>query len=267
MNDKNSKIAFDIGELPENIDLDSPPVTGFDYLYRVRLESRKCPKVVVSNIDTAQFVRHQTVSVDFCNGFIRALPGFEPNQKWQKEQLILFTDTRNKLFTHRTYLKTKFHKREYPNFDSQSWCIYTLGKEKCHLIYNVKGNEEEGNSSPVPKKQRVTDMGNPPLLSIILYMAQHNVIRLILYHIDWLERHPVFSHEQGEWLYALLLCLEKPLDPDTCSLLRRLSRICSTLRSKLSDPHDEFLNPLNLLITIISDYFDQKDMSDNFLNE
>ena len=38
---------------------------------------------------------------------------------------------------------------------------------------------------------------------------------------------------QGRWFYALLVCLEKPLLPETTSLLRTLARLCATLRASL----------------------------------
>lgn len=267
MGDRYLKKAFDLGELPENIDLDSPPVTGFDYLYRVRLETKKCPKVVVSNIDTTQFICQQTVKFDLCNGFIRAAPGFEPTDQWQKEQLTFFTKTRDELFTHRESLKSKFPRREFPKLSRRTeWFVYCLGKEKYEQLFGKKAEELEESGPPKSKKSRISNDRNKPLLSIILYLHQGYIIKLLSYHIEWLEK-ARFSHEQGEWLYALLLCLEKPLDPDTCALLRSLSRVCSSLRSSLVDPEDEALKPLNTIITIISQYFDQKDMSDNFLKD
>lgn len=265
MDDTYLKKAFDLGELPENIDLDAPPVTGFDYLYRVRLETKKCPKVVVSNMDTTQFICQQTVKFDLCNGFIRASPGFEPDKKWQEEQLNHFTQTRDQLFFNRDTLKTKFRKKDFPKLNKKvEWCVYCLGKEKYEQTYGAKyENFEDESGAPKRKKSRITTEKNLPLLSIILYLSQNHVIKLITYHVEWLEK-AKFSHDQGKWLYALLLCLETPLDPDTCALLRSLARVCSSLRSDLSDADDEALKPLNSIITIVSEYFDQIDMSDNF---
>lgn len=253
-----TKKAFDIGDPPDDIDLDAPPVTGFDYLYRVRLETRNCPKVVVSNIDTSQFLCHQTVKVDFGNGFIRATPGFEPNSKWQENQLNTFSRYRDELLTNREALKMKFAKREYPGLRKKEWCLYSLGWEKFEEIYDKDWAK--------CKTFAFSDKGNPPLLSVILYLNQSEITTLLSYHIDWLQKIK-FTHFQGEWIYALLSRLEKPLDPDTCSLLRNLSRVCSILRSELSSPEDEALKPLNIIITIISNCFDQKDMNDDFLNE
>lgn len=267
MNEFNKK-AFDIGELPENIDLDAPPVTGFDYLYRVRLETKNCPKVVVSDIDTTQFICHQTVKFDFCNGFVRASPGFEPDSNWQDDVLSSFTKIRDERRRHDDLLKSKFPAREMPNLSNRSsWCKFCLGKDRYAQICGKKEiADREEDDSPKRKRTRVCNEGNPPYLSFMLYLNQGDIMTLIKYHVEWLKVLK-FTHNQGEWLYALLVCLQKPLAPDACDLLRSLSRICSSLRSDILDPEDEALVALNMLITIISHYFDQRDMSDDFFNE
>lgn len=38
---------------------------------------------------------------------------------------------------------------------------------------------------------------------------------------------------QGQWFFALMACLEKPLVPEACSLLRELARNCANLRATL----------------------------------
>jgi len=38
---------------------------------------------------------------------------------------------------------------------------------------------------------------------------------------------------QGRWFYALLACLEKPLHPEACALIRNLARHCASLRASL----------------------------------
>ena len=38
---------------------------------------------------------------------------------------------------------------------------------------------------------------------------------------------------QGQWFYSLLAALEKPLLPESCSLIRSLARVCSNLRASL----------------------------------
>ncbi|GBN42692.1 Gem-associated protein 2 [Araneus ventricosus] len=267
MEDNFMKRAFDIGDEPKNFDLNAPPVTGFDYLYRVRIESRNCPKVVVSDIDKTKFLNRQTITIDDGNGFISARPGFEADPEWREEQLELFIANRIKMSENRDYLKQKFPRKDVPRINKkQEWCLYCLGVEKHDLVYGKAEKLEasnDDNTAVNPKKARFSDSPNPPLLSVMLYMNQSRVAKLLSYHIDWLEEIG-FCHPQGEWLYALLVALEKPLDPDTCALLRSLSRQCSKLRNELSTSDHEFVRPLNLFLSIVAHYFDQKDMSDDF---
>ncbi|XP_035205568.1 gem-associated protein 2-like [Stegodyphus dumicola] len=260
------KRAFDLSELPKTVDLNSPPVSGLDYLYRVRLESRKCPKIVVSNIDTAQFLHLQNVKVDFCNGFVAAKPGFAPDPRWQKEVLELFMHSKQRFSKNRVMLKTKFPRPDFPKLSKQEqWCIFCLGPKKHDELYNVL-SKTDCEPSAKGKKLRLSESGNEPLLSVVAHLNQRSVIRLLSYHIDWLEDGS-FTHDQGVWIYALLVCLEKPLEPDTCALLRSLSRCCTTHRAKLNNPEDTVLKSLNLIISIIANYFDQKDMSDKFTTD
>ncbi|KAG8182648.1 hypothetical protein JTE90_018484 [Oedothorax gibbosus] len=370
MSEKNSRKAFDIGRIPKNLDLSSPPVTGFDYLYRVRLETRKCPKVVVSNIDTTKFLSRQTVQVDPFNGFVRARPGFEPDPAWQDDQLDTFITTRTEVFQNREEMKKKFPKRNFPKItDEQGWCLFCLGSTIHQKVFTSGQNKvettdnaqahfsgstfqrfprestadslgafvskkstndssgvphssstadsklssdsqtlisnssntmdtseaaEESSSSVIdrnfkknlrtqnsqsttpdsePKSKRsrctnpdVTSDGHPPLLSIVLRLNQTRITRLLAFHLNWLDT-AGYSDAQGRWLYALLMCLEKPLDPGDCAMLRSLSRKCSRLRSEIVDPKDGLVLSINLVLSIISRFFDQKDMSDGFLVE
>ncbi|GFQ64574.1 gem-associated protein 2 [Trichonephila clavata] len=265
----NMKLAFKIGKPPKNVNFDAPPMTGVEYLYRVKLEKRKCPKVVVSNIDKTKYRSRQTVTVDDHNGFICARPGFEPNPDWQEEQLELFSNSKTTMFENRTNLKEKFPRRDVPKINKfKEWCLYCLGSDKHRLICREDELEAsvDTQTAEASKKPRMDDVceSNPPLLSVMLYMNQKRIAKLLSYHIDWLEELG-FSHCQGEWLYALLVGLEKPLDPDTCAMLRTLARLCSRLRNDLTSTDHEFLKPLNLILSIISEYFDQKDMSDKFI--
>ncbi|KAL2789992.1 gem-associated protein 2 isoform beta [Daubentonia madagascariensis] len=71
-----------------------------------------------------------------------------------------------------------------------------------------------------------------------------------------------FTPELGRWLYALLACLEKPLLPEAHSLIRQLARRCSEVRLLVDSKDDERVPALNLLICLVSRYFDQRDLAD-----
>ncbi|XP_016283773.1 gem-associated protein 2 isoform X2 [Monodelphis domestica] len=73
---------------------------------------------------------------------------------------------------------------------------------------------------------------------------------------------PGIDYVQGRWLYALLACLEKPLLPEAHSLIRQLARRCAEVRFLVESKEDERVPALNLLICLVSRYFDQRDLAD-----
>jgi len=103
--------------------------------------------------------------------------------------------------------------------------------------------------------------GHPPLISVIMHLSQSMIEALLKHHCTHLNDRG-FHVQQGPWIYALLSLLEKPLSPDTCSTLRDLARVCGRLRARLDSPSHPHLTPLNLFISIVARYFDQKDLAD-----
>lgn len=211
-----------------------PPTSGDEYLRRVQEEYRKCPKVVVADIDTTRFLANRTVRIDSTGHWEPAPSGFAPSPQWQKKQVACFSEVRKKLANHRMVVKKADVK--LPKIDDDAgWCKFCFG-----------GNGVEGST---------------PLLSLVCSMSQPILEQVLGYHVSWMEV-TGFTSQQGRWFYSLLACLEKPLTPETCSTLRSLARACATLRLKLSSNEDPRLSPLNLLITLVANYFDQKDLAE-----
>ncbi|KZS01392.1 Survival of motor neuron protein-interacting protein 1 [Daphnia magna] len=104
------------------------------------------------------------------------------------------------------------------------------------------------------------------MLPIILSLNQFMVETLLEYNVQWLEE-TSFSQQRGQWLYALLAKLEKPLKPEMCSLIRTLARLCSTFRANLASAEDPLLPQLNLFICLVGRYFDQTDLADPIKQE
>ena len=102
--------------------------------------------------------------------------------------------------------------------------------------------------------------GFPPMLRILLRMEPKQVQSNLAYQVEWLKTYG-FSNNQGKWIYALMVCLEKPLYPSVISNLRDLSRQCAQLRT-LAKPGSSEMNGLNLIICIVGKYFDQADLLD-----
>lgn len=63
----------------------------------------------------------------------------------------------------------------------------------------------------------------------------------------------------GSWLYAVLSCLQTPLEPDVHSTLRDIARACIRLRNNIAIEEHEKAIPYNLFIFLIAKYFGQLD--------
>jgi survival of motor neuron protein-interacting protein 1 len=72
-----------------------------------------------------------------------------------------------------------------------------------------------------------------PTLTVVLSMNQPTIEQVLEYLIEFLDDQKCIQPDLGRWLYALLVALELPLNPDMCSNLRSLARTCSEMRSHL----------------------------------
>jgi len=107
-----------------------------------------------------------------------------------------------------------------------------------------------------------SDSGNPPLLSILVNIGQPMVDILLNWHSQWLEECNHITHLHGQWIFALLSCLELPLHPDTCSTIRFIARVCQRIRNSMVDPEASELAAVNLIICLVGRYFSQTDLAD-----
>ncbi|KAI8855300.1 survival motor neuron interacting protein 1-domain-containing protein [Chytridium lagenaria] len=112
-----------------------------------------------------------------------------------------------------------------------------------------------------------------PLLNITAAMDHESAINLLQNHIQWI-RNDDITPFQVQWVLALLLRLETPLFSEHVSTLRDLCRKCQKVRSQMikcgkipSEPFDTDSHPavigLRVIVTIITGYFGQKDLSDD----
>ncbi|KAK7101891.1 gem-associated protein 2-like [Littorina saxatilis] len=238
-------------------DLNVPPTTGNEYLRRVREEAKKCPKVVVANeLDTSVYRHKQTVKVQ-PKDTMPAPKGFSPSGTWVKMQVAHFVTLRQKILRFKALMAKKdvgIPNVKLPQHnDAESWCRLCFGR------LQLKTTGEDGSSETSSLQN--DGNGTPPLLSIIARMDQPTVIKVLEYHVNWLEA-TGFTRRQGQWFYSLLASLQKPLTPESCSWLRHLARISSILRATLKSPEEEVLHELNLLICLVANYFDQRDLAD-----
>ncbi|XP_016781512.1 gem-associated protein 2 isoform X3 [Pan troglodytes] len=223
-------------DLTEGFDPSVPPRTPQEYLRRVQIEAAQCPDVVVAQIDPKKLKRKQSVNISL-SGCQPAPEGYSPTLQWQQQQVAQFSTV-----------------RQPKSEDEEGWKKFCLGEKLC----------ADGAVGPATNESPGIDyvqIGFPPLLSIVSRMNQATVTSVLEYLSNWFGERD-FTPELGRWLYALLACLEKPLLPEAHSLIRQLARRCSEVRLLVDSKDDERVPALNLLICLVSRYFDQRDLAD-----
>uniref|UniRef100_A0A2R9CIG3 Gem-associated protein 2 n=1 Tax=Pan paniscus TaxID=9597 RepID=A0A2R9CIG3_PANPA len=235
-------------DLTEGFDPSVPPRTPQEYLRRVQIEAAQCPDVVVAQIDPKKLKRKQSVNISL-SGCQPAPEGYSPTLQWQQQQVAQFSTVRQNVNKHRSHWKSQqldsnvtMPKSE----DEEGWKKFCLGEKLC----------ADGTVGPATNES--------PGIDYVQVRAVATVTSVLEYLSNWFWRKRLYSRigSIGRWLYALLACLEKPLLPEAHSLIRQLARRCSEVRLLVDSKDDERVPALNLLICLVSRYFDQRDLAD-----
>ena len=72
-----------------------------------------------------------------------------------------------------------------------------------------------------------------PTLNTLFCFNQSDVEQVLEYLVQFVETERKVEYKIGQWIYTLLVILEQPLQPDTCSCLRSLARACSVIRADI----------------------------------
>ncbi|GBM82881.1 hypothetical protein AVEN_183738-1 [Araneus ventricosus] len=113
------------------------------------------------------------------------------------------------------FLKKKFPRKvKIPEVEITDWCLFCLGSRLYSKIYGEKQSEK-------PSKE----VGHLPVLSIIVHLNQHKVLMVLKYLHDWFLNLGM-EESLGMWVYALLACLNKPLDEYNEKFLERFHNSC-----------------------------------------
>lgn len=230
-------------------DVNKPAASGIEYLKRVQYEASQHPEVVI--------VPYPSNKTDINENSTRQNPIREvvshdslliPNEKAQLKSAADFA------YLRQTFIRFKSkHKNKTTNsvkipksIDIDIWCKFCFG---CNFLKADMNND--------------TDSGIPPLLGVLSQISQPLAIQLLDYHLLWFNRKG-FCMNQGRWLFALLLCIDKPTPPDALSSLRNISRKFIQFRVKAAlDEDKEILYQLYFFIIIVSRYFGQADLALN----
>ncbi|RHZ47239.1 hypothetical protein Glove_586g25 [Diversispora epigaea] len=135
--------------------------------------------------------------------------------------------------------------------------------------YSKKGKELKKEEQEEDNEEVATMM--LPSLNIISRLDQATTISLLSYHTKWLDTGMTITKSQ--WIFALLIRIDQLLTSNQMVTLREMCRKCITIRKNLvirkdlmkelftvDNEDDTTLASLNMIITIIRNYFGQRDL-------
>ncbi|CAH0554345.1 unnamed protein product [Brassicogethes aeneus] len=222
------KKALDV-ELPDNFDPNSVPQTGEEYLHHVIYERSKCKAWVTAKVDSDKFKHKQTFKINVDENVVPKInKDLLPTKEWQTKKIRDFTEFR-------TFIESQ---------------IESEGDITCF-------NEETFTERVLNEK---------PTFSELIQYAQYSKVRMIQIISRIFDNlNNELNSNLGSWIYGILTLLEEPLSPSTCHTLREFAKKCALVRSKLpTDASKELFVPFNVYICIISRYFNQLDLADDF---
>jgi len=273
---------------------------GHDFIRRQIKERNKIPA-----ISTAHNIPNQKKAVAKSSGGLSRSkvslpPGCFPCPAWQKDQVKEFSNIRLQLSQHMSLIKaSKEQAVKIPDKRNEAlWCHLCFGSNIWKLVEETKEEESDnelvkgggpGGVKEVVEGQKPGGVkevveGQKPLLSMISCMPNHYVEAVLEFQVSWLRKVGWFS-SLGPWLYALLARLEKPLTPDTSSLIRSLALQAARERARMAASRTDTegasstegterasrtegteghpgIAACNLFVCLISQYFGQGDLAD-----
>ncbi|KAK7071846.1 gem (nuclear organelle) associated protein 2 [Halocaridina rubra] len=243
--------ALPVSNVPKNYDPSVPPASAEEYLRHVVWEARQCKEIVTVEVDKNRIKKQGAVikkQLKAC-----APTGYAPSPQTQRDLLADFSKLRSEIATLRSSNQIPKPPVSLPGSKKrEEWCRFCFGNSFQLALLN-----KSNSSSAKPELVQ----GHPPLLSIVLNIKQKGIENLLEWHAQWLEVLG-FSKPQGQWFYALLACLEKPLTPESCSQIRHIARMCAKIRASLDTADHPDLAQLNVIICIVARYFNQEDLAD-----
>lgn len=130
----------------------------------------------------------------------------------------------------------------------------------------------------------IINLGHPPQLDYLVHKSQWTIHLTLDRLAEQCEKAPIYSTLHADWVYSLMALLREPIEPDICSTLRRLAKLCITRRdsyerrlTQSSESHErntsmnsskELVDAINdeeyyaclLIICIVKYHFGQADL-------
>ncbi|XP_049541449.1 protein Gemin2 [Anopheles darlingi] len=274
------KPALAVDPPDESFDPNQEPETGEQYLQKVMYERNRCPMVVVAaNPHTDQQKSLSGTAALPANSVTNsAHQTLIPTKEWESMQNQKFTELRDTITSYRcssqfqenlqrTHVFLNFEDRKQLHeycANNQPYVRILLSIPQRNLetlleyLYEwLQDSDPAGESDQSATSQQeeqtsdqdmIGDVTTTPVTSSVSKQPAQRCLRK-----DWIT----------QWIYAIMACLITPLEPYIHSVLRDIAKTCIMLRNELNREDEAKVLPLNLLISIISQNFNQLDLADN----
>lgn len=254
----------------DTYDASVPPGSGPDYLRRVQLEAAQCERIAVCRKKPDESTNVYLPEIDQSIVTSRFYPSHEKIPVEEQRKLISqFSNLRQEIDRRRKRLSEEDVKRMRQKFPGSReffyWRKYCLNID-AYSSESVSSSEDDEGMEIVTQyrkstRQKAPATGSEPSLKLLLSLNQKEMIQLLRLHVKWIKSYGV-TDRSCQWIYSILSCVEKPLQAESYSVLRQVSRILSACRKDLSQTDDEKRNSITLIICIIGRYFNQSDLVD-----
>ena len=191
-----------------------------------------------------------------------------PSKEWQQQQVGTFSDVRIRFERHHSLYQNgkvpeelNTHYKLPSKTNERGWAAFCFGQAFWEKIVQSRGEDTKESDRKRSKAFDDIEVGQHPNTSLLCQLKVSEAVNLLEYQVEWAEELGEITFAQGLWCYSLFIRLEKPLYPDTSSVLRSLAHVCIKQRSALTKP-SEILVHLNLMICLVARYFDQLDLAD-----
>ena len=258
--------ALYVEEAEEEEDEGRPPQDGMAYLRQVIKERKRVPDTVT--VEYAGPAKTARLSGGAGPGGDRekaaAPPGWAPGSAWQRQQIAEFSSVRLRVAQHAEVARQTGQAgrgvHNVPDKRNEAlWCHMMVGGQVWREVRHAREDSEDGSEA------RTEVTGEEPGLNFLVSVPVHVCEQVLQYLLAWLEL-TGWRSQYGPWLYALLVRLEKPLNPDVGSSLRDLVLLCARERKRLAtsgeEDKEETIAALNLFICLVAKYFGQGDLED-----
>lgn len=228
--------------IKEPFDWNDFPTDGNEFIHRVRIEAEAVLPNFDFIFDTEEVTARKAKAIE--NGRHSLL------SHWKRSEGKNFCCLYSNLETYRKQLVQKFpQKLQFPAVEKEKEvCLFLLGSKLYTKIFPNEGVDD------------IT--GHSPLLSIVLHVAQKDILIILQYLKDWNNILKESVDDLYRWMYAFLACLSQPISAACREFLEELYNECVEKNKEC-----EKKNQLHLLDTILCNCFSVKHYKESHLIE